>query len=427
MSTFNMAGLRPDQGPPLFVPLSFFFTATVAIAAAGAMVAAFGASNLGSLWSGPTVALVHMGTVGLLMLTMMGALYQMLPVVAGARVPLPRLAHLTLALMAVGTSSLVFAQATFDATAFLVAAALLTAGLCTFWFPAAWALWRAGAGTRVAGGIRLALLGLLAVALVGLHLSYARGRGGLPNAWVSWRFAHAHLGLLGWVGALISAVSWQVVPMFYLAKEVPQAAQRAITVALGVTLGALLSVYAFGLPQLAVAFAALPGAVAAWLVNPALIARTIWTRKRRRKDSSLLFWWLSLGSAPVCLGLGAATLVTAHPAVPILYGLVALWGWAGALVHGMLTRIVPFLVWFHRCAPLVGLAEVPSMKDLLPDRAVALGFWLHVASLALGVAAAASGVDLLWRAFGVALVATAGHLATRLVMSVVRAPQARKS
>jgi hypothetical protein len=60
-----MSGLRPEQGPPLAVPSGFFLTAPLALVAAGALLLVGGGQGVESVWSGPNVALVHLGTVAL--------------------------------------------------------------------------------------------------------------------------------------------------------------------------------------------------------------------------------------------------------------------------------------------------------------------------------------------------------------------------
>ncbi len=89
------------------------------------------------------------------------------------------------------------------------------------------------------------------------------------------------------------------------------------------------------------------------------------------------------------------------------------------IMHGMLTRIVPFLVWLHRFAPLVGKLRVPSVKKLHPDALTRRGFALHLCSLLLGVAAILSGSDVLCRLVGLTLIATAASIA-HLIVQVLR-------
>ncbi|MBI3185960.1 MAG: hypothetical protein HYZ28_27810 [Myxococcales bacterium] len=422
MSGFSMAGLRPDQGPPLSIPMSFFLTAPVALTIAGASVMFLAGEGLDSIWSGSTVALVHLGTVGLLLAVMLGALYQMLPVVAGAVVPAVRLAHAVHALLVAGAGCLVFAQAMSSAFAFAAATALLAIALGLFWGPAALALARSQTRSATVWGMRLAFVGLAAVAVIGLKLAFVRSGAGYHPSWLSWRHAHAHLGLIAWVGCLIGAISWQVLPMFYLAAQPPRWMPRAVQLGVGVSVAGLLAVYFSDSPAWTVPLAALPGAVSVWGIHPLAVVRMLRGRRRRRADPSLRFWWLSMGCAPLCLLAGVAASLSDAPQLPVAYGFLALWGWAAAVVHGMLTRIVPFLVWFHRCAPLVGRVEVPSTRELLPDRAVARGFWLHLGTLLAGGLAIGSGEAWLWRALGLGLALTGTHLGASLIGALARSP-----
>ena len=61
--------------------------------ASGLLLAFAGAAALASRWLPLAFALTHLGTLGFLCSVMFGALYQMIPVVAGSPVPGARLAH----------------------------------------------------------------------------------------------------------------------------------------------------------------------------------------------------------------------------------------------------------------------------------------------------------------------------------------------
>jgi hypothetical protein len=245
---------------------------------------------------------------------------------------------------------------------------------------------------------------------------------------------HLCIGLLGWVGGLITAVSWQVLPMFYLAGSIDR---RLKWTTLGLTaLGVLVPSVILALDyagQLAdvqavvpraAALAALPAVVAVWGLHPLLCLRSLAQRKRRRADSSLLFWRAGLATAPVTALCALAAWFWAAPHWDILFGWLALWGWAGMIVHGMLTRIVPFLVWFHRFAPLVGKVAVPSVKGLLPDRWGRIGFGLHLSSLLVGAAAILSHGYILTELAGLLLLATAVSLGATLLHVLLQRPAA---
>ncbi|MDP1825826.1 MAG: hypothetical protein Q8L48_21365 [Archangium sp.] len=401
-------GISPDQGPPLSVPLSFFFTAPLALIAAGALLLGGDPNQL---------ALVHLGTVGFLLFVMLGALYQMLPVVAGAVVPMPRAAHLVHLLLLAGAGTLIAAQATNEASLFLAAVGLLSSALGAFLIPAAWAAARSPMHTPTSWGMRLALLALAAVGVAGLRLAWARGGHVFTGDWLALRLAHAHLGFVAWLGGLISAVSWQVLPMFYLVAAPSVRVTRVVLAGVAVST-VTLSIAVLGVvPYSVVPWLIAPGAVAVWAVQPAWALRALVSRKRKRRDATLWLWWVSLVMAPVCLVLGALSAWTSLEWMPRLYGVIVLWGWAGAVVHGMLMRIVPFLVWMHWCAPLVGQPGVPSARELLPDRLVSVGAVLHLLALGGGVLGAMTGE---WRFFGVGLALTGSWLIFVLASTVRR-------
>jgi len=405
-----MSGIRAEQGPPLSIPMSFFLTAPLALAAAGALLLLRGGDEMGNVWGPTNVAVVHLGVVGFLMLVMVGALYQMLPVVAGAVVPLVRLAHAVHALLVLGATALVTGQATGSATAFTIAIVLLVAALLLFALPAGAALLRTTVAGPTAWGMRLALLALALVIAGGLWMSAARAGVPFHGEWLTLRWAHAHVGFLGWIGVLVAASSWQVVPLFFVTPAPPATLPWLVLGGAALSLAALVGVALAQFPSSSLLWACVPGALAVWIVQPAWALWALRNRRRKRKDPSLWFWWASMSCAFACPLLGVAAARLEQPVWPLLYGLCVLWGFAATLVHGMLTRIVPFLVWLHHCAPRIGTQPVPSARELLPDTRSARGFQLHVATLVAGIVAALLANDVAWRLFGAGLLLTGLHL-----------------
>jgi hypothetical protein len=419
-----MASITPEQGPPLAVPMSFFATGLVALCSAGGFLAARDAADFASMWTASTVAAVHLGTVGFLLIVMCGALYQMLPVVAGAVMPFPKLGFAVLASLAAATVALRVGFVRSSPAAFMGASGAIVVAMGLFLGQAAWAMSKSAVKSPTAFGMQVALVALAGVISGGLVLAWARSGNAVERDFLVVRNAHAHLGLIGWVGGLVCAVSWQVLPMFYITATPSSRVTRVINAGVLLSVVALIGVITSGQGGTLVPWLILPGAVAVWLVEPAWALRTLWHRKRKRKDATLWFWWLAQGSAPLCFGLGAASTLVESAVLPMLYGVLMLWGWAGCVVHGMLTRIVPFLVWLHWCSPLVGTIPVPSMRDLLPDAAVARGFAAHAATLAVGLCAAMSASAWAWRLFGVGVSLTATMLLVTGIQVLVRGRRA---
>ena len=163
------------------------------------------------------------------------------------------------------------------------------------------------------------------------------------------------------------------------------------------------------------AIGALPAAVVIWLLHPVLLLRNIARRKRKRQDASLLFWRAGLAAALVLIPVSIAALLLIDPRWQIMFGWIAIWGWAAMIMHGMLSRIVPFLVWFHRYSSRVGFEPVPSMRSLLSQRQIQVGFILHAGSVLCGIAAIIAQSDILARFTGLLLIATAISLGSMLI------------
>lgn len=415
-------GLSLEQAPPLSIPASFFLTIPIGVLLAGSILISTGVASLSSPWMPQALALAHSGTLGVLAMGMIGALYQMTPVVAGSPVPYTPIARLVHALLLAGLAGFTWRLLGGPAYAMSTAIGCFAAALLLFLLPLGWALLRTDTKSETVRGMRLAVISLAVITVIGLFMARGFASGIFLQSRMLWVQIHLTLALLGWVGGLIMAVSWQVIPMFYLTPSVNKTTMRWFY---GLLLTGLLLSFSplllvshpddlFSQGQLA-ALGALPAALVIWLLHPALLLRDISRRKRKRADASLLFWKTGLGTALLMIPVSVIVLVLPGPHWQVLFGWVAIWGWAGMIMHGMLSRIVPFLVWFHRYSAKVGFEPVPSMRSLLPQKKINTSFVLHISSVGLGGIAILTQLDWLARATGLLLVATALSMANMLI------------
>ena len=418
----RVGGLHLDQAPPLAIPAAFFLAACLGVCVAGALLAVVGASAFATPWAPSTLALVHLGTLGFLAMTMMGALYQLIPVVAGTSVPAVRAAYGVHAAFVVGVVALVARFLGAPAFSAHVAVGALGLALAGFLAPVAVALVRAPVRTPTVWGMRLAATSLALALGLGLRMALGYAGLGFPASRALWIEVHLCLGLLGWVGGLITAVSWQIVPMFHLTPPLSRRATEAALGLLAVGLVGPLVVLALDGTPTAAAASALPAAAAVWVVTPVTVLRAIRARKRRIVDGSLRFWVLAMVTAPLLVPLAATATLAPDPRWRVAFGWLALWGWAGTVIHGTVVRIVPFLIWFHRFSRLAGTPGNPSMRDLLPDARVRTGWWLHVGTTGMGLFAIGSGADVAARIAGVGLVVTGAWLGWHLARALARRP-----
>lgn len=382
--------LSLEQSPPLAVPLRFFLTGPLFSLLAAAAIAWGGADAFGSRWSPSILAATHLVTLGFLTMVMSGALLQVLPVIVGSAVPMPRLTAAAVHVpLAAGTLALAVGLGIGAPTLLLLGLPLLAAAIGVLLASAGYALWRAPADNAVVTAMRLALASLLATLLLGLTLGAALARGwALPLAALT--DLHLQWGLIGWVGLLVAGVAIHVVPMFQTTPGYPVnlmrwmarltfAALSLITVAAAVPDGAVRDWTRIGLAAMAVAFAS---------VTLYLQSR----RRRRQPDATLTLWRTAMASLLAAVAVWAAGRLLPDCAQAPVHGLVLgtlmVGGFAVSVVNGMLYKIVPFLAWLAMQNAAHGLTVPPNVKRILPDPWMQRQARLHLLALALMLGAA---------------------------------------
>ena len=126
----------------------------------------------------------------------------------------------------------------------------------------------------------------------------------------------------------------------------------------------------------------LPGLVSVFYFSYTLL-RMLHQRKRKVHDSTLRLWQGGILALCLSLPLGLSHLVSPGQQWLFLFGIFFIGGFAISVSIGMLYKIVPFLIWFHRFSSLVGQVRVPLLKDLLPKRGPSIQATLHGVSLLL--------------------------------------------
>jgi hypothetical protein len=409
------AGLSLEQAPPIHVPFRFFLTAPLFLFAAALLLGWQGDAVLASRWSPAALAATHLIAIGFLGQIMCGASLQLLPVIAGAPVPAVKpVGSAVNLLLALGAGLLAWGFLG-GGPAVLTAGAVCSAlGFLVFLVFAGAALSEAQGVPQTAWAMRLSFAALLVTLGLGLVLTAALlgwvaidGLAGLADFHLAW-------GLLGWVGLLLVAVAYQVVPMFHVTPPYPAWLTRWLSpvVAVALTLGSLLAFTGAG----AAGFLALGVAAIAFSLFAAV---TIWLqlrRARRRIDATVLHWWLAMASVI------AVAVTWAFAGDPVLTGILLLIGVGTGLPTGMLFKIVPFLAWFHLQHRQLDAGRfdvrVPHMLIFLPDGQARWQFAGHALALT-GLVAAWGNPELIPLASG-ALALSALSLGVLLAGSVLR-------
>lgn len=362
----NTAGLSLEQAPPFGGIYPFFILSGLFGMAAGGVLVLAPADG-----GGYFLAVLHLVTLGVMGNAMTGALFQMVPVMIG--VPLPSASLLRLAYgsaLNLGTLCLSIAFLQGSPSLFATAGALLLVSVVLFaatvLFPV---LLKRGAG-QTGAAMRIAAAMFVAAALIGITIVFAMG-GVVTVSIPAFAFdLHPAVMLFGWVALLVMGVSYQVIPMFYVAKGYP----RYILMLTVPFMIAGMFASTFSTASSGIASALLLGMpVIAWGY---LTAKRLSGRSRPIADATLALWYLglllvSLGSLALILG----RIFDLEHGPAGIAALAALLSGYTAIMIGMMNKIVPFLVWFHLTSR--GRYDSPSMRRMIPAEDLTRQGYLH--------------------------------------------------
>lgn len=223
---FEQQGLSLDQAPPVSVVFGLFLTGAIFGLLSGIAILYFGDSIFDSTSIG-AVIITHLLSLGFAMSFMLGALFQMLPVIAGVilQSPLPR-SNVVKTLLSLGTLSLISAFASSIGFLFLLASVCLGAPLFYMAWTMGGRLIRLNNHSASSRGILYALFSLALLVLLALYLTttYAQMHSGIHFTAV--KQLHYSFALFGWMTLLIMSISFQTVEMFYVTPPYPKLLSR---------------------------------------------------------------------------------------------------------------------------------------------------------------------------------------------------------
>lgn len=410
-----------ENAPPFGAPLRFFVAAPGFAMLAGLLLLLDGGDLFILRWSPATLAAFHLLSVGFMLHIMLGALIQVLPVVAGANLARPlRLGAVVQPGLSAGTLALA-AGFYFSRPGLLtMAALLLAASVLVFLFACARALRGVPSTSPTIRGLKLALLGLCVAVGLGALLALSMAQGwALPLPELT--DLHAAWGLAGWAGVLLAALAYVVVPMFQLTPGYPARPgwwfpRLIVALLLAWSLAVLLS-----LPLLA--RLAQGGLALAGLAFAGLTLRLQRKRRRARADATYRYWQFGLATSILALGMLLTAAVcpdlAAAPGWPLFFGILLVAGGFVSFIVGMLDKIVPFLAWLH--LQNLGQAKVPApnMNRILSDLVMQRQMWAWQLAVAL-LLGAVLFPDWLARPAGAAILLANGGLAFNLLAALRR-------
>ena len=375
----NTQGLALEQAPPFLVPMRLFIMAPLFVSIAGVLLISHGQEIFASRWNPLSLALTHLITLGFLTQIMIGAMLQLLPVLAGA--PVPGVVGVSLGtqfLLVLGTSLLVTGFLLQEPLWLVGGGAVLILAFGLFLTATGLALRRASGSRETRHALRLGWAAMLPT--LGLGLLLVSGLAG----WVSLdnfqQSVSLHLtwGLAGWMGLLLIAVLTELVPMFYVTPAYTPLLRKWLapgifSLLIGMSLAAILLQDALVIGMFLIS-----------LVMLVFGIYTVWVTQERQRpvlDTTLIYIWIGCGAM---VGAGVAMVFSDNSS---LLGVLLLAGVALAFHTGVLYKIIPFLCWFHLQGARMAARRfdyiLPKMNAFITERRTRWQLYCYLGAMGL--------------------------------------------
>ncbi len=342
----NLRRLSFDSMPPFEVPFRFFITAPVFAIIVSCLFLFAEPLELSSRWTNLILATTHGLTLGFMLMVMIGALFQILPVILGVSMPkakqLSKFVHFFLV---IGIVSLMFGLYLTSYLLLIISTMTLAISIAAFLLGLISCI-PAMRNTSSSWAIRLAVVSLFITVIFGISFSVGWIN---PEWFTNYRFfTNIHLlwGFIGWTFLLVMGVSFRIIPMFYVTPDYPKFVSHLLpiiifTELIMVSFVTIDSVFSFTLLILLTITTSIYPAYTLYLISQ---------RKRKAKDVTILFWKTAMIGFLISAGLFLVIIFYDGSYLKRLEMILAgtlLFGYAIALITGMLLKIVPFLVWLN--------------------------------------------------------------------------------
>ena len=337
------------------------------------------------------LAVTHTMALGWGTMIILGASYQLVPVLIEAELHSNLLAYLSFAFAALGIPLLVFAFYTFQLHWIAIAGAVFINGAILFYvINLALSLSKSKNENVHAVFVLTASLWLFITTLIGLLLVCNFTHSIFTKDSLHYLSLHAHIGIVGWFLLLITGVGSRLIPMFLISKY--DNPKRLWLIYYLINIGLVLFIIFFFLNFSVIIYLLPVIALLAALVLFILYCRKAYKLRIRKKVDeqmklSLLSVLMVLLPVIVLLVLIILLLFTEmNVKLVLVYGFTIFFGWITAIIFGMTFKTLPFIIWNKNYHDKAGNIKTPNPKDLFSDTIFKSMGWSYLTGFGLFVA-----------------------------------------
>ncbi len=367
----NSNGVIGAYSPPFRIVNKYFISATISfVLLTLAMVVSY-QYFVGHHFQPRILAITHIATLGWITMILIGALFQLVPVVLEVSLWSEDLAEIQFWIYLIGTIGLIYGFWVYQIDEFFIlSAALLNLAMLIFIINISVTLFSVKQWNLTGFHIVSALYHLSVTAVAGILMAINLWKPYIKIDHLQYLNLHAHVAFVGWVTMIIMGVSYKLIPMFTLAHGFSLALGKWSFWLINIGLQGIMVVMHF--EDVTFLFYIFSLMIAIGLMLYVYQIGVIFDKRLRTKnDVGITFSIIAFGSLSLTVVIGIIMTFIDPSSVKnlsLVYGFMIIFPFLSLLIMGQMYKIVPFLVWFHKYSDLVGLQPVPKLKDLFDEK-----------------------------------------------------------
>lgn len=370
------------QDVPVDVVIPFYLYAAVFLLISCILLTLSTGSFRGHHFQPDLLAITHAMALGWGTMMILGASYQLIPVLVESRLKSPWLARCSFFLAALGIPFLVFGFYTFHlGWVSQVGAVAINLAVILYIINLAWSVAKSKTENIHAIFMLTASCWLLVTTLLGLLLLLNFTIDLLPQDSLFYLSTHAHSGIVGWFLLLVLGVGSRLIPMFLISKYSNDRLLWLVYIL--VNLGLLLFMAMEVNPRLADlhiwSVIMIGGGIGLFVY---FLIKAYKQRIRRKVDDQIKLSLASVGMfmipLVILLVLLYGTGIPDRQEWVLAYGFCIFFGWLTAIILGMTFKTLPFIIWSEVYRHPSGKHRHPDPRDLFDHKMYQYGMWLYI-------------------------------------------------
>ncbi len=370
-----------------YAALSFLVACLLLVASSGAFTQHYFHPRI--------LAITHIMALGWGTMIILGASYQLVPVLIEGKLYSNFLAYLSFGSAAAGIPLLSYSFYNFNMGCMAqCGAVLINIAVVLYGVNLAISIIKSKHKNVQAAFVLTAALWLCLTTVIGLLLVFNFTMNLLPKDSLHYLSLHAHIGFTGWFLLLVTGVGSRLIPMFLISKYSNTKLLWSVFVFINAGLVSFIFIFFYTTYPL-LYLLPVTAILAALLLFGYYCYQSFSKRIRRQVDGQMKTTLLSVGMMwlPVILLMGIIVLLllsVAHTTLVLAYGFAVFFGWLTAIILGMTFKTLPFIVWNKIYHDKAGSAKTPNPKELFSPKiytamgiAYLAGFLVFVAGILL--------------------------------------------